>query len=76
VKPAIDTDHQCAVGAENQDNDVYAWLRELAADSPVVHVQQTDGKGDRHWPFTKKYNKIGRKEPRRVIDAIEDSSAK
>jgi len=76
VKLTIDTGHQCTVGVENRDNDVYAWLRELAADSPVVHVQQTDGKGDRHWPFTKKYNKIGLIEPRRVIDAIEGSGAK
>jgi len=76
IKLTIDTGHQCTVGVKKQDNDVYAWLRELAADSPVVHVQQTDGKGDRHWPFTKEYNRIGVIEPERVIDAIEDSGAR
>ncbi len=76
VKLAIDTGHQCTVGVEARDLDTYAWLRELGSESPVVHVQQTDGKGDRHWPFTKRYNDVGVTQPEKVIDAIEASGAK
>jgi len=76
VKLAIDTGHQCTVGLEGRDNDVYAWLSELASESPVIHLQQTDGKGDRHWPFTEKYNETGIIKPDRVLDAIEKSGAK
>ena len=76
VRLAIDTGHQCTIGVGKEDNDVYAWLRELALDSPVIHIQQTDGKGDRHWPFTEKYNKIGIVTPEKVIEAIEGSGAR
>jgi len=76
IRLAIDTGHQCTVGVEGRDNDVYAWLRELASESPVIHVQQTDGKGDRHWPFTEEYNKIGKIKPDKVINAIDETKAK
>jgi len=75
VKLAIDTGHQCTVGVGRDDNDVCAWLRELAPGSPVIHVQQTDGKGDRHWPLTDKYNKVGIIAPEKVIEAIESLGA-
>lgn len=73
---AIDTGHQCTWGVGGEDLDTYAWLQRLGRRSPVVHIQQTDGKGDRHWPFTKKYNDIGVIRPQKVIDAIEGSGAK
>jgi sugar phosphate isomerase/epimerase len=76
IKLAIDTGHQCTIGAKGEDNDVYAWLRALASESPVIHIQQTDGKGDRHWPFTKEYNEVGIIEPDKVIRAIDESGAK
>ena len=76
VKLAIDTGHQCTVGVSGKDDDVYAWLNELAPDSPVIHVQQTDGKGDRHWPFTEKYSKAGIIAPGKVIEAVESSGAR
>lgn len=75
VRLAIDLGHQCTVHVSEKDANPYSWLRELAALSPVIHMQQTDGKGDRHWPFTEKYNKIGIIDPKKVIEAIEDSGA-
>ncbi len=75
VKLAIDTGHQCTVGVDAQDLDTYTWLRELAPESPVIHVQQTDGKGDRHWPFTERYNKVGHIKPEKMLDTIEASGA-
>ncbi|MEM1570044.1 MAG: TIM barrel protein [Candidatus Bathyarchaeia archaeon] len=75
VRLTIDLGHQCTVHVSEKNADPYSWLRELGAFSPVIHMQQTDGKGDRHWPFTEKYNKIGIIDPKKVIEAIESSGA-
>jgi sugar phosphate isomerase/epimerase len=78
----IDTGHQCPwellqkPRGHREDLDVYSWLRKLGSITPVVHLQQTDGKGDRHWPFTKRYNRRGTIEPRKLVEAIEESGAK
>jgi hypothetical protein len=34
-------------------------------------MQQTDGKGSRHWPFTDEYNKLGVIVPERIFETIE-----
>ena len=57
------------------DRDPYEWLRRFADISPVVHMQQTDGGGSHHWPFTPEYNKRGIIEPQKVIDCIEESGS-
>jgi len=77
VKLCIDLGHACAWDLKegSRDRDPYAWLRELASQSPVIHVQQTDGRADRHWPFTKEYNARGIIKPEEVIKAIDDSGA-
>jgi len=72
----IDWGHQCTYNATGRDRDPYSWLRELAHLSPVMHVQQTDGKMDRHWPFTRQYNQQGIIQPQRALEAIEQSGAK
>lgn len=77
----IDTGHQCPwelleKPQRNRDDlDIYSWLRKLGSITPVVHLQQTDGKGDRHWPFTRRYNKRGIIEPSKLVEAIEESGA-
>jgi len=75
IKFCLDVGHQCAVDTEGEDKDPYAWLREFASISPVIHIQQTDGKLDTHWPFTEEYNKKGIIEPEKIVRAIEDSGA-
>jgi sugar phosphate isomerase/epimerase len=78
----IDTGHQCPwellqkPQKNREDLDIYSWLRRLGPITPVVHLQQTDGKGDRHWPFTKRYNKRGIIEPCKLVEAIEQSGAR
>lgn len=76
VKYCIDLGHQCAYTETGRDRDPYAWLTELGAYAPVIHIQQTDGLRDHHWPFTKEYNKIGIIDPAKVIDALNNSGAK
>jgi hypothetical protein len=40
-----------------------------------VHVQQTDGKRDRHWPFTEEFNKVGIIDGERVLSSLDKSGA-
>jgi len=75
VKLCIDVGHQF-IYKNKKDADPYMWLKKLAHLSPVVHIQQTDGKADRHWPFTPEFNKIGIINPQKVLEAINKSGAK
>ncbi|MEM1682927.1 MAG: TIM barrel protein [Ignisphaera sp.] len=70
----IDLGHQCTL--QGMEADPYEWLKRFAPKSPAIHIQQTDGKGDRHWPFTEEYNRIGIIKPDKVVEAIEASGAK
>ena len=76
VVACLDVGHQCVPGAAGDETDPYAWLERLAADAPVVQLQQSDAAGDHHWPFTAAANLAGRIEAQRVLRAIEASGAK
>ena len=70
VALCLDVGHACAAGAEGANRDPYAWLERLGRYAQVVHVQQTDGVGDRHWPFTAEFNARGIVDPARVVDLV------
>ncbi|HDN17447.1 MAG TPA: sugar phosphate isomerase/epimerase [Candidatus Bathyarchaeota archaeon] len=77
LKYCVDLGHTCAKDVRRrEDRDPYEWLRRLARDIPVLHVQQTDGKGDRHWPFTEKYNRRGIIKPDKVLEALDEGGSK
>jgi D-erythrulose 1-phosphate 3-epimerase len=73
VELCLDVGHQCVPGTSGEDRDPYAWLRRLGARSAVVHLQQSDAEGDHHWPFTGRYNALGRIDGGRVIAALGDA---
>jgi len=76
VKLCIDLGHACNPEASTpEDRDPYEWVRRLAKYTPCVHIQQTDGKADRHWPFTEEYNRIGIIQPNKLLSALEDGGA-
>lgn len=73
----LDLGHQCSAGGMTGRNlDLYRWLEELGSLSPYIHVQQSDGVMDRHWPMTKEYNEKGVVRMDRVLDALDRSGAK
>lgn len=74
VKLNIDVGHQCTL--QGVEASPYEWLKRFAPQSPSIHIQQTDGKADRHWPFTEEYNKIGIIKPDKLVEAIDQSGAK
>ncbi|MFQ5595551.1 MAG: sugar phosphate isomerase/epimerase, partial [Anaerolineae bacterium] len=50
-----------------------AWLREFAAVTENIHLQQTTPDASAHWPFTEKFNAIGHVQMEEVLAAIEKS---
>jgi D-erythrulose 1-phosphate 3-epimerase len=76
VKLCLDVGHGYIKSGDQRDSDAYAWLKEFASISPAIHMQQTDGKGSRRWPFSEEYNKIGVIKPEKVFEKIEESGAK
>lgn len=56
--------------APHEDGDPYHWLERLGPWSPIVHLQQTDGRSSGHAPFTTANNRTGIIRPRGVIEAL------
>ncbi len=71
----MDTGHQCTYSESGKDLDTYTWIEEIGPMSPVMHVQQTDGQMDQHWPFTPEYNEKGIIDAEDIIEAIDNSGA-
>ncbi|MDD3155818.1 MAG: TIM barrel protein [Victivallaceae bacterium] len=62
--------------ADEHDSDTYEWLRQLAPYSPVIHLQQTDGKKSAHLPFNDACNATGIISGEKVINAIAEAYEK
>lgn len=59
--------------ASEEDGSAYKWLEQLGCYSPIVHLQQNDGKSSPHWPFDENHNKIGIIEGARVLRSLAKS---
>ena len=72
VELVTDLGHMCCQNFAHtpEDTDPYIWLRRFGKITRVVHLQQCDGFGSPHWPFTAEYNAKGIVDPRRVIDTL------
>ena len=77
VHLTLDVGHACNLHYPHAEADLdpYAWLEAFAHVSPVIHLQQTDGRASHHWPFTDEYNARGIIVPERVLEAIERSGS-
>jgi D-erythrulose 1-phosphate 3-epimerase len=73
VRLCLDVGHACRPGAVGDDADPYAWIRSLGADAQVVHLQQTDGRLDRHWPFTPETAASGIITGERIVEALREA---
>jgi len=62
--------------AAERDCELYGWLEELGCYSPIVHLQQTNGKSSSHLPFTASTNETGIVHPLKVLQAIARSYEK
>jgi hypothetical protein len=62
--------------AAERDCDLYGWLAEVGCWSPIVHLQQSNGKSSSHLPFTAATNETGIVHPLKVLQAIARSYEK
>ncbi len=76
IKLCLDVGHGAAISGTKKDRDPYAWIKHFGSRTAVIHIQQTDRKSSKHWPFTKKYNRIGIIDGQRTVEAIKASGAK
>ena len=72
LKPLVDIDHGDVTSPNPHDTDPYAWAREFAMQSPIIHIKQSSMNKGGHWPFTTQYNKDGRITPEKLLAAIRE----
>ena len=53
-----------------EDWSIDAWVRRLGCYSPIVHLQQSDGKSSPHWPFSAEFNAKGVVRAEEVLRAL------
>ena len=72
----FDLGHTCAPSATDDGEvttRIYRWLEQLLDLTRCVHLQQTDGHGDRHWPFTCAHAANGGVDPVEILKIIRRS---
>ena len=70
LKPMVDIDHGDVTSPNPADVDPYAWAKDFATQSPIIHIKQSTMNKGGHWPFTKQYNENGRITPEKLIAAV------
>ena len=70
LKPMVDIDHGDVTSSDPVDTDPFAWARNFATQSPIIHIKQSSMNKGGHWPFTAAYNREGRIQPESLIEAV------
>ncbi len=70
LRPMVDIDHGDVTSPDPADVDPYAWAKNFATQSPIIHIKQSTMNKGGHWPFTAHYNKDGRITPEQLIAAV------
>jgi sugar phosphate isomerase/epimerase len=72
LKVCLDVGH----APHPSQRDPYPWIEALAAESPVIHLQQTALHTSKHAPFTAEANKTGIITRERVMEAVQKAGAR
>lgn len=72
LKPMVDIDHGDVTSPNPRDIDPFAWARDFATQSPIIHIKQSTMNKGGHWPFTAQYNKDGRITPEKLLAAVRE----
>lgn len=72
IKLCLDVDHGDVSSLNPDDTNPYAWLREFAKDSPLIHLKQSLKDKGGHWPFIPEKNKEGKIIANNVIRTLEE----
>ena len=66
----VDIDHGDVTSPNHADIEPFAWARDFATRSPIIHIKQSSMNKGGHWPFTAAYNRDGRITPDKLIAAV------
>ena len=69
LKVCLDVGH----APHPSQRDPYPWIEQLAAESPVIHLQQTVLHKSNHAPFTEENNRAGLITREKVMEAVKKS---
>jgi D-erythrulose 1-phosphate 3-epimerase len=72
LKPMVDIDHGDVASANPADIDPFAWAKNFATQSPIIHIKQSTMNKGGHWPFTAQYNENGRITPEKLLAAVKE----
>lgn len=75
LKPMVDIDHGDVSSPNQRDVDPYAWAKDFATQSPIIHIKQSSANKGGHWPFTAQYNADGKITPEKLLAAIRDGGS-
>jgi sugar phosphate isomerase/epimerase len=67
----FDVGHTTNPVLTKDDKNPYRWIESLHDHIQIIHLQQTDGRLDRHWSFTEQNNEIGTIDPNKLFEALE-----
>jgi sugar phosphate isomerase/epimerase len=70
LKPMVDIDHGDVTSPNPADVDPFAWAKDFATQSPIIHIKQSTMNKGGHWPFTAQYNENGRITPEALLAAV------
>ena len=76
LRPMVDIDHGDVASPNPADIDPFAWAREFAVASPIIHIKQSSMNKGGHWPFTAHYNRDGRITPDKLLAAIREGGGR
>jgi D-erythrulose 1-phosphate 3-epimerase len=68
--PMVDIDHGDISSSNPRDTNQYAWAKDFATQSPIIHIKQSSMNKGGHWPFTAQYNAEGKITPDKLLAAI------
>ncbi len=72
LKPMVDIDHGDVTSTNPADIDPFAWAKNFATQSPIIHIKQSTMNKGGHWPFTAQYNENGRITPEKLLAAVKE----
>ena len=70
--PMVDIDHGDVTSPNPRDVDPYAWAKDFATQSPIIHIKQSTMNKGGHWPFTAQDNENGRITPPQLLGAVRE----
>ncbi len=73
--PMVDIDHGDVTSPDPVDTDPYAWARNFATRSPIIHIKQSTMNKGGHWPFTAERNRDGRIQPEPMLAAVREGGS-